>query len=277
MEDCGGLRKESKLERFEGNVLGGEKKLAGEGGFGGTAAESFFRGKKCEIGIVVLLRHVSENEIAGVTIETIGIGKVLADRVIGEMAGAGKDALLDDPRIGANFEHVEVVIGFEDQAIGFAEVDFDKLGHVAEVGADGNLGAVGTKGEPDRIDGIVRDGEGVDVDVTDTKTLAGLNGFNAAEALAEGLGENALKNTHGGLGDVQRALPETEDLRETIAVIGVFVSDEDGVEMIEVGFDGGEPGESFAFTEASVNKNAGAFGFEQSKIARAAGREDGDA
>ena len=45
--------------------------------------------------------------------------------------------------------------------------------------------------------------------------------------------------------------------------------------MIEVGFDGREAGESFTFTEASVNKNAGAFGFEQSKIARAAGRQDG--
>lgn len=59
-------------------------------------------------------------------------------------------------------------------------------------------------------------------------------------------------------------------------MIGVFVSDEDGVEMIEVAFDGGETGKSFAFTEASVNKDAGAFGFEQSKIARAAGRQNGD-
>ena len=46
--------------------------------------------------------------------------------------------------------------------------------------------------------------------------------------------------------------------------------------MIEVGFDGREAGESFTFTEASVNKDAGAFGFEQGKIARAAGRQDGD-
>jgi hypothetical protein len=215
---------------------------------------------------------VSENEIAGVTIETIGIGKVFADRVIRKMAGAGQDALLDDPRIGTDLEHVEVVIGFEDEAIGFAEVDFDELGHVAEVGANGHLGAVGAKSETDGIDGIVRNGEGVDVDVADTKALARLNGFNATEALAEGLGENALKDTHGGLSDEERSLPETQDLRETIAVIGVFVSDEDSVEMIEVRFDGGETSESIAFTEASVNKDAGAFGFEQGKIARAAGR-----
>jgi hypothetical protein len=206
-------------------VLRGEEELTGEGGFGGTAAEGLFRGKKCKIGIVVLLRHVSENEIAGVTIEPIRIGKVFADRVIGEMAGAGKHALLDNPRIRANLEHIKIVIGFEDETISFAEVDFDKFRHVAEVGADGNLGAVGAKSETDGIDGVVRDGEGVDINITDTKALAGLNGFNAAEALAEGLRENALKNAHGGLGDVERALPETEDLRETIAMVGVLVGD----------------------------------------------------
>ncbi|MGB7467646.1 MAG: hypothetical protein WBW14_32470 [Candidatus Acidiferrum sp.] len=271
------MLKESKFQRLERSVLGGEKKLASEGGFGGTTAESFFRGKKCEIGIVVLLRHVSENEIAGVTIETIGIGKVFADRMIGKMAGARKDTLLNDPRIGADLEHVEVVVGFEDETISFAKVDFDELRHVAKVGADGNLSAVGTKGEPDGIDGVVRNGEGVHVDVADAKTLAGLNGFDAAEALAESFGENALENAHGGLSHVKRTLPQTEDLRKTVAVIGVLVGDEDGVEMIEVRFDRGEASKSFAFTEASVNKDAGAFGFEQGKIARAAGRQDGDA
>jgi hypothetical protein len=266
------IAKESELERLKGNGLGGEKKFAGEGSFGGTAVESLFRGEKGEVGIVVFLRHVSENEIAGVTIETVGIGEVFADRVIGKMASAGKYALLDDPRIGADLEHVEIVIGFEDEAIGLAEVNFDKLGHIAEVGTDGNLGAVGAKSETDGIDGIVRDSEGVDIDVADTKALAGLNGFNATEALAEGFGENALKNAHGGLGDEERSLPETENLRKTVAVIGVFVSDEDSVEVIEIAFDGGEASKGFAFTKASVNKDAGVFGFEQGKIARAAGR-----
>jgi hypothetical protein len=215
---------------------------------------------------------VSENEIAGVTIETVGIGEVFADSVIGKMTSAGKNALLNDPRIRADLEHVEVVIGFENKTISFAEVDFDELGHVAEVSADGHLGAVGAKGETDGIDGIVRDGESVDVDVANTKALARLNGFNATEALAEGFRENALKNAHGRFGDEKRRLPETENLRKTVAVIAVLVSDEDSVEVIEVAFDGGKAGKSFAFAEASVNKDAGVFGFEQGKIARAAGR-----
>jgi hypothetical protein len=265
------LGSKSKLERLKGNGLRGEKKFAGEGSFGRTAAESLFRGEKGEIGIIVFLGHVGENEVAGVTIKTIGIGKIFADGVIGKMAGAGKNTLLDDPGIRADLEHIEVVIGFEDEAIGFAEVDFDELGHVAEVGADGDLGAIGAKGETDGIDGIVRDGEGVDVDVADTKALAWLNGFNPTEALAEGFWENALKNAHGGLGDEERSLPEPENLRKTVAVIGVLVSDKDGVEVIEVAFDGGEASKSFAFAETSVNKDASAFRFEQGKIARAAG------
>ena len=36
------MLKESKFQRLERSVLGGEKKLASEGGFGGTTAESFF-------------------------------------------------------------------------------------------------------------------------------------------------------------------------------------------------------------------------------------------
>ncbi len=56
MEDC---TSKSKLERLKGNGLRGEKKFAGESGFGGTAVQSLFRRKQGEIGIVVFLRHVS--------------------------------------------------------------------------------------------------------------------------------------------------------------------------------------------------------------------------
>lgn len=258
-------------------MLRGDEQFAGESGFTGAAAKSFFGRKKCEIGIVVFLRHVREDEIAGAGVETIRVGKIFADSVIGKVSGAREHALLNDPGVGANLEHVEVVVGFENETIGFAEVNFDKFGHVAEICADGDLSAVGTESESDRVGGIVRNGEGVDIDITDAEALAGLNGFDATEALAKSLGENALERSHGGFSDVERSFPEAEDLRKTIAVISVLVSDQYSIEMIEVTLDGSEASESFAFAKASVNKDAGAFGFEQSKIARAAGRQDGDA
>lgn len=66
-------------------------------------------------------------------------------------------------------------------------------------------------------------------------------------------------------------------MRETVAMIGVLVGDEHGVEAVDVAFDGSEAGEGFALAEPGVDENAGGLGFEQSEIARTAGGEDGDA
>jgi hypothetical protein len=93
--------------------------------------------------------------------------------------------------------------------------------------------------------------------------LAGLDGFDTAEALAEGVGKNALEGVHGGLGNIERRFPEAEDLREAVAVIGVLVGDENGVEAIDVALDGGEAGKGFALSKAGVNEDAGGFCFEQ--------------
>jgi hypothetical protein len=169
------------------------------------------------------------------------------------------------------------VIGFEDEAIGLAEMDPDVIGQVAEIGADGDFGAIGAEGESDGVGGVVRDGERVNVDIADGEALAGLDGLDAAETLAESVGQDALEGVHGGLGDVERGFPEAEDLREAVAVVRVLVGDEDGVEAVDVALDSGEARQGFALPEASVNENAGSFGLEQREIARTTGGEDGDA
>jgi len=56
-------------------------------------------------------------------------------------------------------------------------------------------------------------------------------------------------------------------------VVGVFVGDQDGVKAADVAPGSGQSRERFAFTKPSVNKDAGAFGFEQCEIARTAGRK----
>jgi hypothetical protein len=273
----GELKERSEFEGLERDTLGSDEEFAGEGGFGETAAQGFFGANAGEIGIVVFLRDVRKDEIPGAGIEAFGIGKKFADGEIRKMSGAGEDALLDDPRVGADFQHVEIVIGFEDEAIGLAEMNLDEFGHVAEIGADGHLGAVRPKSEADGIGGVVRDGESVDVNVADGKALASLDGFDAAEALSESVGEDALEGVHGGFGDVQRRFPDAEDLREAVAVVGVFVGDEDGVEMVDVAFDSGEAGEGFAFAETGVNEDAGGVAFQQGDVARTAGGKDGNA
>lgn len=248
-----------------------------KGGFGGAAVQCFFGGDARDVGIVVFFGDVREDEIANVGIEAVGIGEVFADGVIRKMSGAGEHPLLDDPRVGADLEHVQIVIGFEDHAVGAAKMHFDEFGHVAEVGADRDFYAVASKGEADGIGGIVGDDKSVDIDVADGEMLAGFNFFYATQALGESDGEGAMEGIERRFGDVQRSFPKVEDLGETNAVIGMLVGDEHGVQMIEIAFDGSEARESFAFTETGVDKDAGAICFEQGEIARTSGGQDGDA
>jgi len=244
-------------------VLGGNEELAGEGGFRGAAVQGFFRADARDIGVVIFLRDVRQHKVAGVGVETVGVGEEFANRVIGEMSGAGKDALLDYPGIGTDLEHIEVVIGFKDHAIGVAEVNFNEFRHVAEVGTDGYLDAVGAEGEGDGISGVMRDGKSVNVDVTDRKTLTSMNGLDTTKAFAKGLRQRALERAHGWFGDVERRLPDAENLRKTVAVIGVFVGDEDGVEGLNVTAYCSQARKGFAFAEASVDEDASIFGFKE--------------
>src|SRR3977135_846600 len=105
-----------------------------------------------------------EDEIPGQGVETFRISEIFADRVIGKMSGTAKHALLYHPRIRPNFQHIEIVVGFENETVCPAQMNFDVIGEVAEIGADGHLGAVRAKRESDGIDGIVRNTKGVDVD-----------------------------------------------------------------------------------------------------------------
>jgi hypothetical protein len=59
-------------------------------------------------------------------------------------------------------------------------------------------------------------------------------------------------------------------LRKTVAVIEVFVGDEDAVDVVDTKFDGREARQSFAFAEATVHQESGALRLEQCNVARAA-------
>ena len=124
-----------------------------------------------DVGSVVLLGEMREDEMARAAVENFRIGEKFADDVVRKMPGAAHDALLDVPGIGADLEHVEIVIGFEDQEIGFAQMVLHQFGQVAEVGDDGDLRAVRAKGEADGIGGIVRNGEGIDFNIADLESV----------------------------------------------------------------------------------------------------------
>jgi len=122
----------------------------------------------------------------------------------------------------------------------------------------------------------MRDGEGVNLYIANGKTLAGLNGLDAAEPLAESFRKNSLERAQRWLRYVKRGLPHTQNLREPAAVVRVFVGDQDGIEPVEILFDGGEARQSFALAQPRVHEEAGAFGLEQRDVARTSGRENGN-
>ncbi len=79
-----------------------------------------------------------------------------------------------------------------------------------------------------------------------------------------------MKRVHRWFGNVERRFPKTQHLRQAVAVVGVFVGDEDAVNAVDVLLDGGEARESFAFAEAAVHEESGALRLEQGDVARAA-------
>src|ERR1700730_12605335 len=127
-------------------------------------------------------------------------------------------------------------------------MNFHEFRHVAKISNQGHLGAFTAKRETDGIDSIMRNGESVHFDITDHKALASVNGFNTDDAFAESFGEAPAQRSESGLGNIQRSFPERQHLRQTIAVLSMFVSDKDAVKVIDGHFDGGKPCQSFALT-----------------------------
>ncbi len=166
------------------------------------------------------------------------------------------------------------MIRFQDQAVGPTKMDFDQLGHVAKIGNDSHLCAIRTEREPDGVRRIVRNGESVHINIADGEMLARLDTFDALEPLAKRFREDALHGVKRRFGDVERHFPQAEHLRQAVAVVGVFVGDEDAVDVVDGSFDCREARQRFALAESGVDEEAGAPGLEQCDVARAARRQN---
>ena len=234
-----------------------------------------FRADFGHIGIIIFLRDMAEHQVARAAIKTIGIGEIFADRVIGKMPSAGENALLNNPRIRTHLQHFQIVIGFENQAVGIAQVNFYQFRKIAEVRDDGHFDAGGAKSEADRIGSVMRNRERVYVYIADSEMSAGMNRFNAAQALFQTIGQHTLQRVESLFGDVERSFVQAQHLRKAVAVIGMFVGDENSVDLIESNFAGGQPGKSFAFAKSAINEEAGARSFEQRDVAGTSGSQDG--
>ena len=116
----------------------------------------------------------------------------------------------------------------------------------------------------------MRNLEGVNIYIPNDEALASLNGFHATQALREPIRQGAMQRVHCLFRDIERSFPKAKHLREAIAVVAMFVGDEDAVDTVDAQLDGRESRQSFAFAEAAVHEESGALRLEQCNVARAA-------
>lgn len=244
----------------------------GDGQSGGEAAagEGFAGVVFGEEGDVMVFAEVAEEEGFDLSGE-VG-GDVFAGGGVGEVAFAAEDALFDGPRDGADLEHGGVVVGFEEDGLAAAEVPFDGVGHVAEVGDDGEAGGAGGDGIADGVDGVVGDGEGLDVEGAELEAGACL------EAAEVGVEFAPFDLGGGGVGEEDGELAAAggvaaDEGGEAEDVVGVFVGDEDGVELVGVLADGGEAFEGLFPAEPGIDEDAGLGGGDEDAVARAGAGE----
>ncbi len=208
--------------------------LTAEGEFFRATIQPFFGGEPREIGIVVLFRKVREDQMARLAIEYFGIGQKFTYHGVREMAGATHHPLLDVPGIRSHLEHVQIVIRFENQNIGFAQIVFHELGHVAQVGNDGHFGAARAKCVAYWIGSIVRNSERIDFDIADLEALACLDVFDALHLLHRPLRMHLENLGVSRIGHIRGAVEHACQLRHAAGMIGVFVRDENSVNALRL-------------------------------------------
>src|SRR5271157_2171396 len=121
------------------------------------------------------------------------------------MADTAHYALLDRPGIGAGAEHFDVMIRFHDEDAAASQMVPNVGWHVPEVGSETDLDAFGAKGEADGIGGVMRNGEGHDLDIADAKAAPGGEMFRLRQfwrgALFVGVAHGAAPGMMGWGGD----------------------------------------------------------------------------
>jgi hypothetical protein len=126
------------------------------------------------------------------------------------------------------------------------------------------------KAEAHRIDGVVRNGEAVDLDIADAKRGPGLETIQARRVFAPGNGGR------GEAGDEDRHIEQARQSHQAADVIGMLVRDQDRVQLFGSSSISGEPGENVALAEAGVDQDARFFGADEGGVSRAAAGENAD-
>ena len=172
---------ELQLEGAEGDALRGDVQRAAEGEFAGRRLRASSAEMRADSGLLFCSERCARTRWRARPSKTSASARNSLTMRIRKMAGAAHHALLDVPRIRPHLEHFEIVIRFENQEIGFAQMLLHKLGQVAEIGDDRDFRAVRAESVADRIGGVVRNRERIDFDVADLESLARANVLDAID------------------------------------------------------------------------------------------------
>ena len=115
--------------------------------------------------MVVFLAQVGEHQNLGGAV--VVFRKEVGRGVVGKVPLPAHHALFDEPGVWPHFQHLQVVVRFEDQAMAAAEVLLDKFRNVAKVRDHADLDSFRLERERHGINGVVRNGKGRDGDVAD--------------------------------------------------------------------------------------------------------------
>jgi hypothetical protein len=144
-----------------------------------TAVKRLLRYHPDNFRMIVVLAEMPQNHRGGGGIELVT--QIVAHQVVREVAVAAHYALFHGPGIRADLQHIEIVIGLEHQYLRAAQMELDGIGKIAEVGDETDFDALRAEAEAYGVDGVVRNGEGVDFDIAYREACAGLKRLDCRE------------------------------------------------------------------------------------------------
>ena len=204
------------------------------------ALERFAGGAANQLRMIVVLADMTEHQCRDSGIEIVF--NELGGDFVRQMAAAAHDALFNAPGVRPDAQHFQIVIRFEHQQIGAAQMHTQRICDVAQVGGDGNFDSLRSKREAHRIDGIVRDGETRNIEIADSKRAAGLKLFE------HGSGLPPINETCRAVGEIDRkARFRTVDQNgQPVGVVRMLMRNQDGAQSVNVFSNGGQALRDFA-------------------------------
>src|SRR5689334_6249043 len=215
--------------------------------------------------VIVVLAEMAQNQSRGGRIELVA--EIIAHHFVRQVAVAAHHALLHRPGIRSDLQHIEIVIGFEQQHVRAAQMKLDRVRNITEVGDDADLDALRLETKAYRVDGIVRNGEAVDLDVADDQARARLKALQA-RGTAFPIDERRRKTS-----DVNRRRDFLRQARQAADVIRMLVRDENGVDAVGLLANGCQALGELLEAETGVDENAGLPGRDQRAVSGTAARK----